>query len=303
MMLFTSKKTLVLMLGLLVSQTTLADGDHAHDEPDASHIEERMQQAMQVQTAIAGPGVLETTRTLSGRVHVDPSRVSRVRPRFAGLIEAVDAALWSRVERGQRLARIQSNDSLQSYELRAPIAGWVVRREALVGEITGDAPLFVIADLSRLWIEFDVFDHDLDAVRPGQAVNIRGLHDDALGQGVIEQLSPLAIHSAQSVRARVVVDNAAGHLRPGQYVSGDVVIARVAQAVLVKHAAVQQVEGRDVVFEQQGETFVARPVVLGARDDDEVAVLEGLEAGARYVSGNSYLIKADIEKSGAAHQH
>ena len=161
----------------------------------------------------------------------------------------------------------------------------------------------MIADLSSLWVEFDVFDHDLDAVRVGQRVNIRGLHDDALGQGVIEQLSPLAIHIAQSVRARVVVDNREGQLRPGQYVSGEVIVSQQSYPLLVQQSAVQQLDGRAVVFEQRGDEFVARPVVLGARDADQVAVLDGLQAGARYVSGNSYLIKADIEKSGAAHHH
>ncbi|WP_083561384.1 efflux RND transporter periplasmic adaptor subunit [Oceanococcus atlanticus] len=292
-----------LLLVAGVMPVAMASGEHEHDEQAASHIDEAMIDAMGLRMAVAGPGVLDVTRVLSGRVHVDPSRVSRVRPRFAGLIEAVDAALWSQVSKGQVLARIQSNDSLQSYDLRAPIGGWIVRREALVGEITGDEPLFVIADLSSLWIEFDVFDHDLDAVRVGQRVNIRGLHDDALGQGVIEQLSPLAIHIAQSVRARVVVDNREGQLRPGQYVSGEVIVSQQSYPLLVQQSAVQQLDGRAVVFEQSGDEFVARPVVLGARDADQVAVLDGLQAGARYVSGNSYLIKADIEKSGAAHHH
>ena len=102
---------------------------------------------------------------------------------------------------------MQSNDSLQSYPLKAPIGGWVVSRQAQVGEVTGNEPLFVIADLSELWVEFDVFDHDLDVVRVGQPVRILGLHDNAVGQGVIDQLSPLAIHAAQSVRARVIVPN------------------------------------------------------------------------------------------------
>lgn len=292
-----------LLMSLSMSPLAMAEADHDHDEVESTTIQPAMVQAMQIETAVAGAGALEITRKLTGRVHVDPSRVSRVRPRFPGLIETVNAEIWSRVRKDQVLARVQSNDSLQSYDIRAPIGGWVVRREALVGEITGDDPLFVIADLSTLWIEFDVFDHDLDAVRVGQQVNIRGLHDDELGQGAIEQLAPLAIHIAQSVRARVVVDNSQGHLRPGQYVSGEVVVAHQPASLRVLQSAVQQLDGRDVVFEQVGDDFLARPVSLGARDADEVEVLGGLDAGAHYVTRNSYLIKADIEKTGAAHQH
>ncbi len=256
-----------------------------------------------IETAVAGPGTLTMTRALTGRVHVDPGRVSRLRARYPGVIEAVSAQAWTRVAQGQTLARVQSNDSLQSYPLSAPIGGWVVSRSAQVGEVTGEDPLFVIADLSVLWVELDVFDHDLDAVRVGQDVTLYGLHGDELAQGRIDQLSPLAIHAAQSVRARVIVQNPNEVLRPGQYVRGEVVIERRAVDLLVPKSALQAFRDFTVVYEQIGDQYEVRMLELGAEDHDEVEVVGGLKAGARIVSANSYLIKADIEKSGASHDH
>lgn len=259
--------------------------------------------ALGVRTEIAGPQFLKQTQRLTGRVHTDPARVARVRPRYAGLIQAVQAQPWDVVEKGQLLAKVQSNDSLQSYALRAPISGWVVTRNAQQGEVTGDEPLFVIADLSELWVELDVFDHDLPAIKVGQPATIRGLHDETLATGVIDRMSPLAIHGAQSVRARIVVANPDGLLRPGQYVGAEVVIGERKLPLAVRKEALQGFRDFTVVYEKIGEDYEVRMLELGDADTRFVEVLGGLKVGARYVTGNSYLIKADIEKSGASHDH
>ena len=276
---------------------------HYESHEGRVRIAPEMAQAMGVVTAVAGAGELEITRRLTGRVHVDPGRVSRVRARYPGLIQSLSAEPWSEVERGQVLARVQSSDSLQGYPVVAPIGGRLVSRSAQVGEVTGDAPLFVIADLDQLWIEFDVFDHDLGVIATGQEVRVTGLHGERLAEGRIDMLSPLAIHAAQSVRARVVVDNRDRALRPGQYVSGEVVIERRPASLVVPRTALQQFRDFTVAYERVGEQYEVRMLELGDGDATQVEVLGGLRAGAEIVTRNSYLIKADIEKSGASHDH
>ncbi len=298
-----------LLAALLASFASTASDDHAehhdhHEEAkDHTRIDAQLARQSELKTVIVGPGTLNITRTLTGRAHVDPGRVAQVRARYPGLIESVEAEPWSRVEAKQTLARVQSNDSLQSYVLRAPIGGWVVSRDAQLGQVTGDAPLFVIVDLSELWVELDVFDHDLDAVKVGQAVTLYGLHGEHVAHAQIDQLSPLAIHAAQSVRARVIVPNPDETLRPGQYLRANVVVEQRQAPLVVPKSAVQYMRGASVVFEQLGDEYHARELELGASDADEVEVLGGLDAGARVVSHNSYLIKADLEKSGASHDH
>ncbi len=276
---------------------------HDEHEEGGSRISPQAARDNGIETAVAGPGMLEITRRLTGRVHVDPGRVSRLRARYPGVIEWVGAQAWTQVNKGQVLARIESNDSLQSYALKAPIGGWVVSRAAQVGEITGEEPLFVIANLDELWVELDVFDHDLEDVVIGQPVMLYDLHGQPLGRGQIDQLSPLAIHTAQSVRARVLVPNPDSQLRPGQYVRGEVIVARRTVDLLLPRSALQNLDGAVVAFEQHGDEYEARQLTLGATDADAVEVVDGLWPGAQVVVGNSYLIKADIEKSGAAHEH
>ena len=71
----------------------------------------------------------------------------------------------------------------------------------------------------------------------------------------------------------------------------------------VKESGLQRFRDFTVVFAQVGDTYEVRMLELGKRDGQLVEVLGGLKPGTRYVSEQSYLIRADIEKSGASHDH
>jgi cobalt-zinc-cadmium efflux system membrane fusion protein len=254
-------------------------------------------------TAGAGPATLKEQLTLSGVIQADPARVSRVRARYPGVVREIAVQPWAIVARGALLARVQSNESLQNYSIDAPIGGVIVEHRAQVGEATGEEALFTIIDLSRVWVELDAFQNDLARITEGQAVEVFDLEGRSIAQGRLSRIAPLAVHGSQSVRARVVLDNASGVLRPGQFVTGRVTVAESQVPLAVEKSALQRFRDFDVVFEQVGDTYEVRMLDLGRADATRVEVLEGLEAGARYVTGNSYLVKADIEKAGASHDH
>lgn len=255
-----------------------------------------------IETAVAGPATITDTLTLTGRVQTDPARLARVRARFEGVVQGIAAQLGEQVSANAVLARIQSNESLQSYAVKAPIGGVILRQDIQLGMATGDAPLFVIADLSQVWVELDIFASNLGQVKTGQPVTIETL-DGAGFSGQIDWIAPLAAHASQSVQARVIVDNPDGKLRPGQFVRGRVVIAEHAVALAVQQSAIQRFRDFQVVFARFGETYEVRMLETGRENSEWVEVLGGLEPGTEYVTGNSYLIKADIEKSGASHDH
>lgn len=259
--------------------------------------------SMGVEVAAAGPVTLREELTLAGTIQADPTRISRVRARYAGVIREVAAEPFSTVARGALLAQIQSNESLQNYPLTAPIAGTIVEHRAQVGEATGDEPLFTIIDVSRVWAELDVFQGDLERIELQQPVTLLDLNGKPTATGRISRLAPLAAHGSQSVRARVVIDNAAGALRPGQFVTARVTVGETKVPIAIARTGLQRFRDFDVAFERIGDTYEVRMLELGRFDATHVEVLEGLAAGAQYVSENSYLIKADIEKSGASHDH
>ena len=275
---------------------------HYENHEGRTQISETMAQNAGIGTEIAGPTILRETLALTGRVRTDPDRMSRVRARYPGVIKSLKRSLGDVVKAGDTLAIIQSNESLENYTQRAPIGGQIVVRNAQAGEATGDEPLFVIADLSQVWVELDVFGRDLLRVRPQQAVEIETF-DGYRAQGIIDWVSPLAAHASQSVSARVRLPNPDGALRPGQFAKGQVIVAEHAVPLAVKQSAIQRFRDFQVVFARFGDTYEVRMLEPGRRNRDWVEVLGGLEPGTEYVTVNSYLIKADIEKSGASHDH
>ncbi len=160
----------------------------------------------------------------------------------------------------------------------------------------------MIADLSEVWVQLDVFGRDLGKVSAGQGVTVTTL-DGEQHRGVIDFVSPLVAHGSQSVRARVPLENPDGALRAGQFVSARVVVAETDVALAVRRDAIQTFRDFNVVYARVGDTYEVRMLELGRRNGEYVEVLGGLNIGEVYVSANSFLVKADIEKSGASHDH
>jgi len=256
----------------------------------------------QIKTSKAGPRDIKERLNLTGEVQVDPNRISHVRARFPGVVKKIEKALGQPVRRGDLLAHIQSNESLQNYTLKAPISGIIMQRNLQVGEATGNEALFTIVDLSEVWIELDLFDKDLQRVKQGQTVQIETLSGQSV-DGTISWLSPMATHASQSIQARVALKNPTGAFRPGQFVRGSVITGEHAVPLAVRQSAIQGFRDFQVVFARFDDTYEVRMLELGRSDHDWVEVLGGLKAGTEYVTDNSYLIKADIEKSGASHDH
>jgi membrane fusion protein, heavy metal efflux system len=255
-----------------------------------------------IDTAVAGPGTLNETITLYGTLVPDATRVRAVRARFPGIVQAVSKRIGDTVRAGEALVTIESNESLRTYTVAAPINGIVTHRHAEPGEQTSDEALFEIAVFSQLGAELTVFPRDRARLKVGQRVQLRseGMPDTA---ATISYVAPAGERNAQVITARAVIQNAAGAWTTGQFVEGSVTVAETSVPMVVPLASLQTFRDFEVVFAQVGETYEVRMVELGRRDATNAEVLGGLAPGTRYVTQNSYLIKADIEKSGASHDH
>lgn len=257
--------------------------------------------AFELETELAGPATIIETLSAYGRIVADPERSATVSARYEGVIESVAVSAGDVVERGQRLANIESNESLKSYSITAPIRGVVVERLANPGEQTDERQLFRILDTSFVRAELAIFVSDRGRVMPGARVII-----DAGGgvtrEGVVSRLNPVT-EINQSVLAHVVLENSDGVLVPGSYITGEIQVAEHRVPLAVKRSGLQAFRDFTVVYAQIGDEYEVRMLDLGRQDAESIEVLGGLDAGTRYVTGNSYLVKADIEKSGASHDH
>jgi cobalt-zinc-cadmium efflux system membrane fusion protein len=146
------------------------------------------------------------------------------------------------------------------------------------------------------------FPENIERLQVGQRAKVYDLHDHEKSIGEISYIAP-QMSGGHIARARAIIDNNEGHWRPGMHVKADIEIGEFSVAVAVKVDALQTMENNTVVFEREGNRFEVRPIELGEKDDQWVEVLSGLKAGNEYVSENSFILKADILKSGASHDH
>ena len=255
-----------------------------------------------VETMIVGPVVLEEMVTVYGRIRSNPGRVREIRARFEGVLQTVVAEIGDAVHQGQKLLTVESNESLKSYAVTAPIDGIITQRAANPGEQTSSRLLMTITDTSSVWADLSIFPGDRSRVRVGAPVTITAATGGLPAHGIISTIDVLAT-STQAVIARVVLENAGGHLLPGTYVIARVTVGEHSVPLAVMRTGIQDFRDFKVVYAQIGEEYEVRMLELGRQAGKYVEVLGGLEPGTRYVSKNSYLIKADIEKSGASHDH
>lgn len=197
-----------------------------------------------------------------------------------------------------------------TYRLVAPIDGTVIEKHITLGEVVkDDQPAFVVADLSTLWIDVTIYSKDLAWVAVGQPVRVRAEGIKVPAAGKISFLSATATGEARTTSARVLLDNSSGVWKAGLFVVADIAIERIKASVVVPEEAVQALEGRSVVFVEDGDGFRAQPVKVGhvGLDADGrarfVEIESGLVPGARYVSKGAFTLKAELAKGSAGHEH
>jgi len=257
-----------------------------------------------VTTALVGTVALRPAQTLYGTVGIDPARRALVRARFPGPVKRLSVREGDTVQAGTQLAIVESNDSLSSYAITAPISGTVTQLFTSLGNVAGSDPLLELTDLSALSVQVQAFGSDVALLKAGLAVSISDAQNPALSaMGQIERVLPVADSHTGGTVARIELKNPQGIWRPGMAVNVQLQADAGADVVAVDQRALQRFRDWDVVFIQVGDAYEIRPLTLGRRDAQFVEVIDGISLGDTYVVEQSFLIKADIEKSGASHDH
>lgn len=263
-------------------------------------IDRAMAKKVGIQTRIAGNANIERHLQTFGRLVTPPDQTVQVRARFPGVINLVAFNVGDIVKKGDVLAVVESNESLQTYFVRSPINAVVQTRMANTGETTADTPLFILTNNDRLWAEFKLFPGQRNEVKRSQEIHI--IHSGHDHESVVSSITPSA-QGEPYVLARAILDNTNTEMAPGDLVSGNIVVERVSVPLAVDNRALHSFRDWTVVFIQVGDVYEIRPLELGRSDSQMTEVLAGLNAGDHYVVENSYLIKADILKSSASHDH
>ncbi len=200
------------------------------------------------------------------------------------------------------------------FTIVAPIGGEVVERNVTLGELVSSEreQLLVLADVHSLWVLADIPEAHLPEIARGADAWIdAGALDAHKHQGEVSYVAPMIDPRTRTVAVRVAVECDDRSLKPGMFV--EVEIASIdrrnrhaSPLVVVSAEAVQSLEGRTVVFVPSSDrpnTFMPRTVSIGKPVGALVPVYAGLEEGEPYVASGSFLLKADLGKGAAEHQH
>jgi cobalt-zinc-cadmium efflux system membrane fusion protein len=183
----------------------------------------------------------------------------------------------------------------------APLSGVVLERHVSPGLLVEkDAPLFAIAELSRVWAVADVYEKDLGQLQESGEVEVRtDAYPGVVFTGRIALVEPALDEASRTAHVRVVLDNREGKLRPGLFVTVAVPLAGASEleATAVPEAALQKISGLPAVFvEVAPGRFELRPVEVGREAHGMVEIRHGLRDGERVAAAGAFVLKSELLK-------
>ena len=256
-----------------------------------------------VVSAQVEPGSIAETLTVIGAVRPGIGAQAWVTARFPGVIRSIRKQVGDPVQQGDLIATIDSNLSLSTYEVKSPISGVVIERYLEVGAAVDADPILKIIDPTRLQVELQLFGNEVHRIKVGQTVIMAATHGDESQEGRITRIQPAIDKATQGATAYVALSAPNSEWLAGAAVSAQIILDDTPVTVRVPRSALQKFRDWDVVFIRQGDIFEAQPVVIGRMDLQFAEIISGLVGNEEIVVEQSFLIKADIEKSGAVHDH
>jgi len=189
-------------------------------------------------------------------------------------------------------ALAKKTDLAATFSLKSPIDGIVVERNATVGASVGtDANLFKIIDLSRVWIDADVFEKDLPRVRPGQEVKLTfTAFPQSTFTGRVIFINSVIDPDTRTVKVRTEVANPDGRLKPDMFANVQIVTDMNRAAISIPQSAVLNDDGKAIVFVVDGNGYKKRQVQAGIQNNDRVEIIDGLNTGDKVVVKGNYLL-------------
>ena len=179
-----------------------------------------------------------------------------------------------------------------TFSLNSPIDGTVVERNTTIGATVGtDANVFKIIDISRVWIDANVFEKDLPRVRVGQKVTVTTTAFPGTAfSGKVIFVNSVVDPDSRTVKVRTEVPNPDGRLKPDMFANVEIVTDVASNAISVPQSAVLEDNGKSLVFVAEDNSYKKRQVQTGIKTGDRVEIVDGLKAGDKVVIKGNYLL-------------
>jgi cobalt-zinc-cadmium efflux system membrane fusion protein len=194
--------------------------------------------------------------------------------------------------------------NLRRYAIRSPMSGRIIERRVDLGAPVGgdqqEKEIYVVADLSSVWVELSVPPSDLATLREGESVVVRGDAKQAIREAKIVFIGPQLNKETRSARVILSLSNPDRDWRAGALITAELLLGNDAVAILLPKAALQQIDGRPTVFVRSADGFEVREVRIGRETEVAAEILSGLKAGEQVAVSNTFALKSDVGKSKAA---
>lgn len=190
------------------------------------------------------------------------------------------------------------DDNFGRYTITTPISGTIIAKHITRGEKIDGEELFVIADLSEVWVDLHIPAQNLRQVAKGLGVEITSA-EGRREHGELILVGPVINEESRTALGRVTLKNPEAYWKPGQFVTGEILNRTTSTVVVVPSNAVQNIDGENIIFVPEGDGFKPVEVTLGKSTRDKTQIIAGLKTGDRYVARGAFSLKAIKATSGA----
>lgn len=192
----------------------------------------------------------------------------------------------------------ESEQLLTRFEIKAPFQGTVIEKHIVLGELVRtDSTVFVVADLSSVWVDLHVYSKDLKYLKKGQRVIISTGSEIPDANGIINYIGPIVDAGSRTALARIELANESGVLRPGLFITAQVAISKTQAKVVVSKDAIQSLQDKKCVFTKDAHGFEPAFVEIGLTSTTHVEIISGLAAEQEYVTKGAFALKSKIVTS------
>lgn len=238
-----------------------------------------------------------------GQIAEDAENVNHVTSPKSGIIKECKADIGSLVKEGDTVCLLKNDDG--DIEIKSPVAGVVIGNFVKVGDkVDSVSSICTVADLSKLWANFDVYEKDVADVKVGQNVNVRSsAYSDKVFAGKIIFISPRVDETSHTIKIRAVIENKDYSLKLGMFISGEIVSESNEEYLSVPTHAVQTMSNDKIIFiKTKDGKFVMKKINVKTENAEEVLIEESSEEGSQVKEGDevviegAFLLKSELQK-------
>lgn len=297
--------TCLVLLSHLSSAVAHEGHDHAPGEESATpsfgpiEITKEAKQNLGLTIEEAEVRSLEHVLTVIGQIEPIPSRSAAITSRISGRVLTLKVVEGESVKKGQSLIEVESRqlgDPPPRVDYKSPLDGVVIDRHAVLGDtVEPDKHLLEVVDLTEVYAEGVIFEGQVAQIKTGQHVRISvDSYPQEKFTGTVEIISGALDPESRTLKVWARVANPEGKLRPNMRATLNVVVSESESSVTIPQTAMLGEAGDFFAFVQtEGNEleFTRRSLVIGARDDRYIEVIEGILPGDKVVTVGNYQLQ------------